>query len=240
MIHRFTAKTWAWDKETERRRQGYCWLQSNNRRSIDNEKSTFTLVCICKDTFGAGLKPELLRRLHVTFRHKEVHHQLVHVLLPDLDIIEFLLPLLLRDNLLRRCLHDGKRRLTQLKQLSPRSAIRSTQSFPNSAGPILVQWTNRQKGTKWGEKHSGRRSLSRGHQDKEIKNFSWQAGEITMVSIRSENWTRASPRTDISASRTGPFETLSKAGRGYVFSPDRTRKRESAAPASRGGERCPE
>lgn len=44
-----------------------------------------------------------------------------------------------------------------------------------------------------------------------------------MVSIRSENWTRASPRTDISASRTGPFETLSKAGRGYVFSPDRTR-----------------
>lgn len=84
-----------------------------------------------KDTFCARLQAELLRGLYVTFRHKKVHHQLVHVLFPDLDVVELLLPLLPRDDLLGRRLHDADR-WSNAKQTSRECGKMRRRSTPKS------------------------------------------------------------------------------------------------------------
>lgn len=63
------------------------------------------------DTLRAGLRPEFLSCLDVALGDKEIHHQFVHVLLPDLDVVELLLPLLPREHFLRRRLSKKERKV---------------------------------------------------------------------------------------------------------------------------------
>ena len=57
-------------------------------------------------TLGAGLDAELVGGVDEALGDEEIHDKAVHVLLPDLDVAEFPLPLVARHHFLRRS-HGG-------------------------------------------------------------------------------------------------------------------------------------